>query len=351
MRWIRYSGKASGGAILARKPAQEVLRHRRLLAGLAMMELVLALPLLLLMMVLIINYGTAASWKVRSLAAARHAVWSSRWPRSGLQLPRPEYWPASASLGVSGGGKLASLDDPRVNHPVVRGPLPNGFVVRDQLLDPGRGLLEGSADLTRRFPLASNLPPYQVNSRTQLVQQFWDHREMGLFTTNERRVPVLYELPKASAAYADAYRQAALAILYAPFRPALAPLDRDDEFIAYAKRFNWRIGPPDFHPRLHRFCSLDHTDAQKAVARLMDDIEGRIVTDSQGNRQRIGGVPQNMVEAFIALYTQVIHELQNQLAAGVPPQVALSIRGEIQNLQDRIALLQQYLNELRNAVD
>lgn len=320
-------------------------------AGLAMLELVLALPLLMLMVALIINYGTAASWKVRSLAAARHAVWSARWPRNGPQLPRPEYWPTTAGLGIGGPGTLTSLDDLRVHHPVVRGPLPNGFVVRDDLLNPGRGLLEGSASLTRRFPLATSVAPYSIHSRTQLLQRFWDHKEMGLFSTYSRRVPVLYELPKAPPGYAEAYRAAALAILYAPFRPALAPLDRDDEFIAYARRFNWPIGPPDFHPPLHGFCSLDHGEAQKWVSKLIDDIEGRIITDPQGNRQRVGGVPQRMVEEFIALYGRVIQELQRQLAAGVPPDVALSIRGEIKNLQDRIALLAAYLNELRNAVD
>jgi len=54
-------------------------RSRR---GLSTLEMVLALPVLLMIMALIINFGTVAAWKVRGLCAARHAVWSSRWPRS-----------------------------------------------------------------------------------------------------------------------------------------------------------------------------------------------------------------------------------------------------------------------------
>ncbi len=316
-----------------------------------MLELVLALPILLLLMALIINFGTVSAWKVRALASARHSAWSTRWPRDGGRLPRPEFWPAGASLGSSGWGTLDVLDDPRLNHPVIRGPMPNGFVVHDSLFHPGRGLRQGSAEMSRRFPLVSSLGSYHLSARHRVLSHFWDHREMGLFTTADRRIPVLYELPRAPQSYSEAYRQAAIAILTAPFRPHLAPLDRDQEFIGYARRFGWRdAGAPDFHPGLHRFCSLDHTVARERVERLIDEIQGRI-ENIGGRLQRLGGVPQDIVQAFIFLYSRVIHELQQQLAAGVPPDVAIGIQAEINDLQNRIALLQAFLNELRNAID
>ena len=52
--------------------------------GLAMLELILALPILLFIMALIINYGTVAAWKVREHSVARLAVWETRWPRTRL---------------------------------------------------------------------------------------------------------------------------------------------------------------------------------------------------------------------------------------------------------------------------
>ncbi len=50
--------------------------------GLAMLELVLALPILLFIMALIYNYGVVAAWKVRENSVARLAVWQTRWPRT-----------------------------------------------------------------------------------------------------------------------------------------------------------------------------------------------------------------------------------------------------------------------------
>lgn len=349
MFWVgsrtTFGGSRSCG--LARFPTNRVLP-----VGLAMLELVLALPILLLLMALIINFGTVSAWKVRALASARHSAWSTRWPRSGAGLPRPEFWPAGASLGSSGWGTLDVLDDPRVNHPVVRGPMLHNFGVRDWLFHPGRGVREGQAEMSRRFPLVSSLGSYRLSARHRLLERYWDHREMGLFSTHERRTPVLYELPRAPQSYSEAYRQAAMAILTAPFRPHLAPLDRDQEFIGYARRFGWRdTGAPDFHPGLHQFCSVDHSVARQRVDELIDRIQGRIVADSQGNLQRVGGVPQEIVGAFIRLYGRVIQELQQQLAAGVPPGAAIGIQAEINDLQNRITLLEAFLNELRNAID
>jgi len=306
-----------------------------------MLELVLCLPLLLAVMALVINFGTVASWKVRALAASRHSVWSTRWPRNGQQMPRPDYWPSHAGMGAHGLGPLHSLDDLRVAFPVIRGPLPYGSTVNDQLLNPGRGLREGVADLERRFPLFRQLAPYRLRPETRVFSGTWDHREMGLFTTHERRIPVIYQLARAPQWLVEAYRQAALAILNAPFRPALMPLDRDDEFIGYAQRFGWPVGAPDFHPPLHRFCGLDHAVAQERVDDLVERIEGRLVPDGQGGFIRQGGVAQNIVMAFIALYQRVIQQLQQ------PPWNGPGAAAEILALQQRIAVLQQFLAQLQ----
>ena len=73
---------------LAPRPFSPLTTHHSPRArALAPLEMVLSLPILLFIMAVIINFGTLASWKVRGLSAARHAVWSSRWPRSRSTSP------------------------------------------------------------------------------------------------------------------------------------------------------------------------------------------------------------------------------------------------------------------------
>ena len=102
-------------------------------------------------MALIVNYGMIAAWKVRENSVARLAVWESRWPRSGATDPRPSYWPATATMESSDQGNVPGMDDSHVDLPVARGPLP-AATVNSELLDPTRGLHEGSAELTRPYP-------------------------------------------------------------------------------------------------------------------------------------------------------------------------------------------------------
>ena len=68
--------------------------------GLAPLELVLSLPILLMVMALMINFGTVACWKVRGLGVSRQCVWGNRWPRSTANFPQPVFWPQSSPPGV-----------------------------------------------------------------------------------------------------------------------------------------------------------------------------------------------------------------------------------------------------------
>jgi hypothetical protein len=293
--------------------------------GLATLELVLSLPILLFVMALIINFGTVASWKVRGLTNARNAVWSSRVSRNGGAMPRPTGWPLNAGMGTAGAGHLAELDDPRANRPVARGPLPYGCRVKDDLLNPSRGLREGSADL-RRFPtLLPSLGPYDLHARHHLLDDKWQYDQMGLSSNRSRRTIVLYELPKADPSLANAYMAAAMAIVSAPFRDALRPLDNDDEFIY------WRGGAPDFHPRLHQFCSLKQDEARDRVQDLIDRIQGH-----KGDPE-VPSLAQRMAEAFRGLYQYAIRQLQQSPGNN---------QAQIAQLQQKIAILDQFLGSL-----
>jgi hypothetical protein len=156
-------------------PARFRRRPRR--HGLSTLEMVLSLPILLLVMALMVNFGTVASWKLRSLVVARNEAFANRWPHTGF--PRPWYWPSSAGASHGGAADITELDDPRVHHPVIRGPIPLGTTVNEHLLDPSRGMLQGSSDLRRGFPVLQSMGVYTMQSSTELLQSSWNWEEMG----------------------------------------------------------------------------------------------------------------------------------------------------------------------------
>ena len=324
-------------------------RHRR---GLSTLELVLALPILLFVMALMINFGTVACWKVRGLSVARNVLWSTRWPRSGGSNPRPDYWPAAAGVNVGGTGNVTELDDPRVDQPVARGPLPlAGAEVNVDLLDPTRGLRQGSATLDRGFAMLAKMGMYHLKAETALLDDRWQYGQMGVSRNNSRRIPILYTIQTAAATYVGDYVQAVVAIYYASFREALKPLDNDEEFIYYNQLFGWGGGAPDFHPRLSSFCSLDESLANDRVKDLIDRIQGKVEKDEEGNvTLRIRDVAENMTRAFISLYERAIQAYQDAMNADPSPsdvQIA-AMQAEINQLQQKIDVLNQYLQTLQS---
>lgn len=214
----------------------EFHRRRR---GLAMLELTLALPILLFIMALIIDYGTIATWKVRENSVARLAVWETRWPRTGSTDPKPAYWwPAAATMESSDQGTVAGMDDSRVDLPVARGPLP-GATVNSSLLDPTQGLREGSAELTRTYPFLPKMGTFTITARTWLIDNKWQYQRMGMGSNLQRRIPVLYALAEAPASLVNSYVQSVLAISQGSLHLALAPLDNDPDFNYYGALFGW----------------------------------------------------------------------------------------------------------------
>jgi hypothetical protein len=304
---------------------------------------VLALPILLFVMALMINAGTGACWKLRSLSVARHTLWANRPSRNLKDTPRPACWPLEGTNSTSSAGKAAVLDDSRVNLPVARGPLPCGTMVRDWVLDPSRGLVEGHAALERPYAMFGEFQKMNVQARTELLDdkwQFWrivwgeeGGSQYGLHSNTERRIPVLYELPLAPAELSSAYLQAALAIMRAPFHQSLRPLDRDEEDYSYRVRFGWP-GLGDFQPRLSAFCSTDREVAQQRVDDVVKRIQG-------GERGRPPGVPKDITRGFLRMYQWV-----KQLLENLPPEQQAAAQAEIAELQAKIATLQAFLATL-----
>ncbi len=312
--------------------------------GLAMLELILALPILLFIMALIINYGTIATWKVREHSVARLQVWETRWPRTGATDPRPSYWPATATMESSNQGTVAEMDDPRVDLPVARGPMPPATVNSD-LLDPTRGLREGSADLTRKYAMLAKLGTYTIQAQTWLVDDKWQYQapQMGMSSNWQLRIPVLYALPQASASLENAYVQSVLTIAQAPFQPQLAPLDHDPDFIYYGALFGWG-GAPNFYPKFQQLCSTDRDLTQQNVDNLIDRIQGN-------PGKHVPSLAQTMALAFLGLYQRALAAFQGIQNANPPasPQMQGLAQSQIPLLQTEIQELQQFLQTLQSS--
>jgi hypothetical protein len=291
------------------------------------LELVLALPLLLMVMGLMVFFGNAVYWKVRGTTVARHAAWSTRWPRLELAANPPRNWQPGTMALNDRGPAIDELDDPAIDHPVVRGPLPNGFQVRDELLDMSRGVVEGEADITRTPAMLATLGDFEYGLSHPLLDDKFQYLQMEIPSNRQRRIPTLYELPKADASLSQAFVQSVQELLRASFRRDLRPLDEDDEIYALTG------SRADFHPTI-RFCSLEYDEVwQNDVRRLIGQIKGR------RPRPYVPGVPERMTDFHLGIYRRVLREIEDGYRQP-PPSTS--------ELQQKIEQLERFRSQLRN---
>ncbi len=301
--------------------------------GLAPMEFVLWLPVLMLVTALMVNFGTMAAWRLRGEVVSRDAVWRTSWPRTGANEPRPHprVWPVDASMDFDADVPINSLDDTAIQHPVVRGPLPNGFVVKP-ILDPDeRGSMQGTSAIERRFPMLPRLGTYESGEiRHPQLQRRWSVAEMGILSNESRRVPWLYDLPRTPAQFPQAFVSAVQALFNMARFNALRVLDNDADFIRY-------VGTaPDFHPRIS-YSLIFTTDPaevrQRRVLPLVDVLDPR-----RGVRLgRISQLPLTMANSFLNMYR--IARLNGATGLDV----------SIQQLQDYINMWPAIEQDLKNS--
>jgi hypothetical protein len=297
-------------------------------SGLAPLELVLTLPMLLLVMGVMVYFGNAAFWKVRGLTVARHAAWSTRWPREDLAANPPRNW-RPGTMNVGQAAAIDALDDPAIDLPVVRGPLPGGFKVDDELLDFSRGVVDGEAEITHTPVMLSVMGDLHYDLDHPLLDDRFQYPQMNLPANRHRRIPILYELPKADASLSQAFVQAIQELLRAPYRNDLRPLDRDDEIRAL-------LGfAPDFHPQAGSFCSLEYEEIwQNEVRQLIGRIKGR-----RPPGRNVPGVPERMTDFHLSMYRRVLSELQNGQRKPPPSEA---------ELQAKIDTLTKFRGQLRS---
>lgn len=324
--------------------------RRRKRRGLAPVEFVLWLPVLLMVMALIVNYANMTSWRVRGEIVGRDAAWRSRWPRSGNAEPRPPagIWPGGASVGVNGDSQIHPLNHPRVQHPVVRGPVltlgdpPHQFLVRP-VLDQATGALKGTSAIDRRYDLLSALGRYRSGEiANPILTRQWQCAQMG-FHNHYRRSLVLYELPRTNPALPDAYVRAVIDLLEIPHYNALSVLDRDRDWRIYHGHY------PDFYPRISVSAETNPVvvfeDLVKSKIDHLDE-DGELVMGE------ISGLPRRMTDAYLRMYESARQEIEDLEAAlgGDPPPTGelraemmdrLSELREIEDLDRKIDVLRQ----------
>lgn len=286
----RTSPTRARPAVAAARP----LRRR----GLAPLELVLALPILLFVTALIVGIGAAACWKVRAQQVARNVGMRERWGRGYEPFgfaSIEEWWPEQAHASLADVDTLPQLDLPGLRQPVMRGPL--GPIDVRPRFDPAPHAREGRAQLRRSPPLLSSLTTYEYDVRNAHLERTWQYRYMGMSSSVARRIPVIYDLPDGSGE--AAYNRAVNDMLSSPQRGAWAVLDRDDELAAWYGRYI------NLYPYLSGFCSLD-VDAVRRdqVQPLIYRIQGKHPP------RRVTGTPQRIAQTFLARFQAELNAMQ-----------------------------------------
>lgn len=305
--------------------------------GLAPLELVLVLPLLVAIMCLMINIGIETKWKIRALEASRQAVWRTRGDRRGATDPPLTGWPASATLAVMPVANPPLFpQDPFAPHAVVRGPVlrdpqssdpESQLIVDTRMLNLSGSLDMGLASINRQFPVFPQIGRVNLRATQLLLDSEWQFRDMGYGNNISRRIFWLYQFtaPQQVQELALAYQQAAMKVhIQLSQSQVLAPLDNDDEFIAYYG------SAPDFHPVINNGCTLNRFQAYPDQQDLITRIQG----PRGGGR---GGVPDRMASAFIRMYQSQINDLNQQAP---PPQA------QIDQIQAKIDQLQRFRGSL-----
>jgi len=324
-------------AIGARRPP-------RLRRGLAPLELLLWLPVLMFVVALFVNVGTMQAWRVRGEIASRDAAWRARSPRAGADEPRPvaRVWPPPARFETDDEALLPHLDDPRLDHPVARGPLPNGFQVNDYLA-MSQGTYRGEAEMERATPLLPQLRRFESGEiKNALIEDRFTAAEMNLWSNTQRRTHHLYEIPKTDPALPQAYVNAIMALLNMANFDGLAVLDRDEDILLFQGYYR------DFHPRIAGGCSLDRDDVyEEQVQRIVDELD----EDNEVELGAISLLPRTMTHYFLSMYREAQRRLEEQLAEmranpDADPAAMEQAERMLGTLPPKIAALEQYQRRL-----
>lgn len=323
-------------------------------------------PFLVLMGALMICFGDAALWKIRAQATVHYTSTQTESFRAGQHSgfsglnPRPANWPQPASMGGQGGADLNEVQDLFWNQ---TGPIDvaalqgdsgsgrnatltdpfmgNRFTVDRQFMAE-RGVHQGTAAITKRFPMLTKVLPsdgtFRVDLQSEMLTRDWYYSDMNLGWNSDRRANHLYNQSYADPGNLDPSKNLQLQPLWTDFETAfnnlksnpnkadLDFLDNDQEWTIYHPGSR----PPDFHPPRPTGCVLEMED-------YLNFDTGRY----RAYLASIRRVPLRMARAWVGTYQAELEARLN--IPGYVPKGPLSdseLDARIQNLESYIRLLQ-----------
>ena len=355
--------------------------HRR--SGLAPLELVLVTPFLVFVGALMVNFGDAALWKIRSQANVHYAMTqtqpfrASSYANDPVRNPRPQSWPSPATWGSSGGANIDRLQNESWNVPdqeetfAVQGdPIQDSFagsgqwtknapipassnsIEVDRRMFMERGVHRGRVGVQQHYPMLSKIISptgnYSFDNNSEQLSGDWDYGNLGLRANGYRRTFDLYgiepdELSNFDQSLISNFEQAvqdlqgAYASMSASSGPApinqhpVDPLDDDAEWQLYTG------GSPNFHPH-PRGCDLELREF------LLRPASGA-TSPYERHLFAVRRLPRRMADSWIGMYQREIAR-QRGNPPTIPPQPPLPGGMDIPELEAEIANLDRFLQRL-----
>jgi len=166
----------------------------------------------------------------------------------------------------------------------------------------------------------------------------WQAALMGI-PNRFRRVKILYEMPRTSAALPRAFATAVRGAISIPHYGGLRVLDQDEDILRYTG------GYVDFHPRIGGGCEL-HREAVYA-----NHVQALVDTRGPRGGIRFGQIsrlPRTMTSFFLGMYQRRWDQLEAELNAMPPPRPRrrAEIQAEMAELRPKIDQLEAYQGRL-----
>ena len=322
---------------------QTLVNHQRSAkrqrSGLAPLELVLALPLLLSVMALIVNFGHVATWKIRGATNSRLAMWRHRPMWNADSDPKPmSWWPQGARMGVGGASRISQVDpiwnQAAIAQAWIKGPIFSAgrgyLVLRDKRFNEmSEGVAQGTSSISQRYPFLPVMGSMSLNTNHSLLDSAWQFHTMGYNFNENRRANGWWQLEDNPewAQEKQALLDADARIMNNPQRELMRPLDRDLDLISGGYQY-------DFYARHSPVANND----PQAVRQTTIINDGGLLDRIKGNQAfNTDGVCERMAKSYLRMY-------QDQLAiaqAMMPPPQA-----QIDQLQQWIMELQSFVATL-----
>lgn len=261
-------------------------------------------------MALMINFGVAGAWKVRTQVAARYAGWSTVAERTGQSNPPPDNWPRNALWEEANGENLPDVDQLWNGHPDLLAPSIRGAVLTsphqkipvtvERRLEMDDEVQRGHAVLDRPLPLlrgATANGRFSYDLSQDLFDNRWQFFTMGFSNNEDMRALQWYAIEHQELARLDPnigyswenLQQLKQELINNQMKCHLYALDRDREFRIYYG------SAPDFYPRV-RGCSMD-----------VMDVHQRLFTPLIAEIDRL---PVTVARRFFSMYDQWLCQLE-----------------------------------------